>query len=225
MDYLRQRGFHDQTIAQSKLGYSINPTSYSTRDFFRERAEWGLINEYKENGHAKKLWLPSGIVIPTMSNDGCITKLKIRRQEWSPKDPLPKYVEIAGSMTCPSVFGDPASKAIIILESELDAILIQQEAKDICCSIALGGSTKRPDFQTDRLLRNSSLILWSLDNDEAGRKAALWWRVTYPHLIFWPAPAGKSPGDALKDHNVNLRDWLSTGIECSTEAKMCLDNS
>lgn len=203
---LHKRGFNNTTIMQYKLGYAIN-------DFFREREDWGLSCEYKAEGVTKKLWLPSGFVIPTSSDDGTIYKLKVRRQKWTPQDPLPKYVEISGSKSCPSLYGDKEKPVAIVLESELDAMLIQQEAGDICCCIALGGATKKPDFHIDQLLKNIPLILWCLDNDEAGKKAALWWRENYINLKFWQAPIGKSPGDAFKDHKVNLRDWILSGID------------
>ena len=215
---LHLRGFNDQTIIQNKLGYAINSSSTGSHDFFRERSEWGLPCEYKAGGKAKKLWLPSGLVIPTMSDGGCVYKLKVRRQEWYSQDPLPKYVEISGSKSCPSIYGNIESKVTIVLESELDAMLIQQEANDICCCVALGGASKRPDSYTDHLLGKYTLILWCLDNDEAGKKAALWWRESYPNLRFWPVPIGKSPGDALKDHGINLREWILNGIAYYTKS-------
>ena len=209
---LKQRGFRDNTILRFKLGFSMKTTSRGSQDFFRERVEWGLPLEYKSVGQQKKLWLPSGLVIPTYSSSGCVYKLKVRRQGWQQNDPLPKYVEISGSKSCPSIYGDTTSKVAIILESELDAMLIQQEAEDTCFCVALGGASKRPDIFTSQLLDQTSLILWCLDNDEAGKKAALWWREMYPHLRFWPVPIGKSPGDALKDHGMNLREWLLRGV-------------
>lgn len=219
MRELNQRGFHDRTISQFKLGYAKNSASLGSSDFFRERSEWGLPSEYKENSKAKKLWLPSGLVIPTLADDGYVHKLKVRRQDWHPRDPLPKYVEISGSKVCPSIYGNATSKFFVVLESELDAMLLQQEAKDICCCVALGGATKKPDFYTDNLLRKSTLILWCLDNDEAGKKAAFWWREMYPCLRFWPVPIGKSPGDAFKDHGVNLRDWILKGVDFYSKAE------
>lgn len=209
---LYERGFRDETIIQYKLGYVINPSVGRSKDLFRERSEWGLPCEYKSGGEIKKLWLPSGLLIPTISGDGGVYKLKVRRHEWSPNDPLPKYVEISGSKSCPSIYGDIQNRVAIILESELDSMLIQQDAGDLCCCLALGGSTKKPDFYTDHLLRKFTLVLWCLDNDDAGRKAALWWRETYRHLRFWPVPIGKSPGDALKDHGIDLREWVLRGI-------------
>lgn len=92
----------------------------------------------------------------------------IRRTDWHANDHLPKYVEASGGLQRPSLYGDK-NKPIIVIESELDAILIQQFASDLCCCIALGGVGKKPDQQTHELLRSSPLVLLALDYDEAGK--------------------------------------------------------
>lgn len=211
-NYLRIRGFKDSTLSQFQIGYCVNLCSNQTKDFYRSREEWGLVKEYKENGKEKSFWIPHGLVIPTHDSDGSIIKIKIRRQSWQTGDPLPKYVELSGSKQTLSTYGKTEIKVALILESELDSILIQQEAAELCFCIALGGATKRPDIETDYFLSRCSLILWSLDNDEAGRKEALWWRKEYPQLRFWPSPMGKSPGDAFQYHSLNLHEWIKAGI-------------
>jgi hypothetical protein len=170
------------------------------------RTAWGL-----DNHSNKKLWLPKGIVIPAF--DIALKeplKIKIRRED-KQTDNLPKYVEISGSMKAPGIYGNPTDKPLLILESELDAMLVQQFAGDICCPIALGGASKRPDQFCDKLLTDAPLILFALDVDRAGAAAFRWWRKTYPGIILWPPPAGKSPGDALKV-GINLRRWVLDGI-------------
>jgi DNA primase len=221
LEDLHQRGFTESSINDFKLGCSINS---SGRDFYRERSEWGLSCEYKDDGKTRKLWLPAGLIIPTISDKGSVCKLKVRRHKWHPEDKLPKYVEISGSNSCPSVYGDIGQGVVIVLESELDAMLIQQNANDLCFCVALGGVTKRPDFCCDQLLRKSKLILWCLDNDEAGENAAFWWRKTYQHLKFWPSPFGKSPGDALKDYGIDLRQWILKGIGHYTNSELMDSN-
>ena len=91
-----------------------------------------------------------------------------------------------------SLYGD-ISKPVIIVESELDAILIQQEASDLVCSIALGGVSKKPDTKTHNCLKRASLILLSLDFDDVGKKKYSSWMTLYPNLRPWPAPFCKSP--------------------------------
>ena len=100
---------------------------------------------------------------------GELIKLKVRRAAWHPQDEFPKYVEISGSKKCLSVYGD-TSLPIVIVESELDAMLIQQFAGDLACSMALGGVSKKPDQELHLLLNQAPLILLSLDYDEAGQK-------------------------------------------------------
>jgi hypothetical protein len=66
-------------------------------------------------------------------------------------------------------------KIAVILESELDALLIQQFASDLVFCIALGGAQKNPDLEIHELLKSTPLILFSLDFDEAGKNAYCFW--------------------------------------------------
>ncbi len=77
---------------------------------------------------------------------------------------------------------------IIIVESELDAILIQQEAAHLVCCIALEGVSKKPDAEMHEWLQRASLVLLSLDFDSAGKKRYSFWMGLYPNLRPWPAP-------------------------------------
>jgi hypothetical protein len=56
----------------------------------------------------------------------------------------------------------------IIVESELDALLLYQEAGGIVNVISLGNVSTRPDQQAADLLNSSRLILVALDFDQAG---------------------------------------------------------
>jgi DNA primase len=195
---LRDRGFLDESLAKFCLGY--NPRTY-----FRERPDWGLAQEVKENGQPKKMWLPSGMVIPTNLNNEVI-KVKIRRSEWKDGDKLPKYVELSGSKQTPSVFGDTSLPGLV-LESELDALLIQQEAGDLVYCVALGGSTKPLDLETDHLLRKSSKILFLPDFDEAGAVAWSKWKDKFSNIQRILTPHEKSAGDYFQAGG-NLREWI-----------------
>lgn len=202
--FLQKRGFSEQTINTFKLGWNANT-------LFAKRTSWGLPGAFKEDGQERKQWLPKGIVIPTFEN-GFPIKLKIRRCEWHSKDTMPKYVEISGGLQKPSLYGD-SSKPIIIVESELDAILIQQFASDLCCCLALGGVGKKPDKQTDDLLRKSQQILLSLDYDEAGKKEYAFWMRNYSNIHPWPASKGKSPGDSFSLYKVDIKKWVYDGLK------------
>lgn len=205
---LYDRGFSIETIKSFSLGW--NPDNK-----FLSLPEWGLPQIIKENGQEKKLWLPKGILIPTVS-ETVVSSLKTRRSCWKEGDKLPKYVEISGSMKCPSFYGIPLDKPIVIIESELDAILTQQFANDVCCCLALGGAGKKPDLATHNILRTASILLFALDFDEAGKKAFQFWKSTYPKLRAWPVPIEKSPGDAHLA-GIDLRKWIEAGITNSNK--------
>lgn len=200
---LTMRGFAPEIIETFSLGW--NPVNR-----FDLLSDWGLPIAYNEQGREKKVWLPKGLVIPTLVA-GKAMKLKVRRSDWKEQDELPKYIEITGSMKCPSFYGSLDIKKFLILESEFDAMLIQQYAADLCVCMAIGGASKRPDKISHDLLKRANLILFALDFDAAGKAAYRFWRSTYPHLRGWPISKEKSPGDALK-MGVDLRQWVIDGI-------------
>lgn len=201
MDFLKKRGLSLETANRYLLGW--NP--YMLLD---AKQMWDLPITYKD-GKKCSQWLPQGFVVPTFQH-GKLVKIKVRRSNYREDDKLPKYVEISGSMKAPSFFGD-MSKPIVLVEAEIDAILIQQEAGELCYSLALGGASKKPDEQTHEFLMKAKLILFALDYDEAGKKAYRFWRETYPALRPFPAPREKSPGDAYLA-GLNLHQWIEAGL-------------
>lgn len=203
LDLMQRRGLSLETIKTFALGW--NPINeYLFFDL------WGLPQKFNEMGNERKLWLPKGLVIPTFL-DSNVAKLKVRRSDWEEGDSWPKYVEISGSMKVPSLYGEPGTRVVVLVEAEFDAMLIQQFASDLCCCMAVGGVSKKPDLDSHRVLLSKPVILFALDFDEAGKKAFRFWRSTYPHLKAWPVPKEKSPGDAYQK-GVNLREWIASGI-------------
>lgn len=211
LDYLQSRGFKSETITKQQFGYCYNPIS-SKGDFYRSRSEWGLPDKQNDKGNLAKLWLPAGIVIPYHNVAEEVLKIKIRRLNHHPDDKLQKYIEVPGSSKRLSSFGSIQELTTVLVESELDAILLHQEAHDLCACIALGGVSKKPDLEIHSQLLKSSLLLFALDFDEAGKKAFNYWRSTYRNLRAWPAPLAKSPGDAYLK-GVSLMEWVLEGIE------------
>ncbi len=217
---LYNRGFTDESIRKFKLGFCVNPDRKSkSKDVFREYPKWGLEPELKEDGKTyKKLWLPHGWTIPWFDWFGKILRINIRRKDWFDGDTYGKYIKIKGGMECPAIYGDQSLKVGVLLESEFDALLIQQFANDLCFCIATGGVSQPIDLATDHLIRTTALILLCPDDDSdeddkdnAGDKLAELEDI-YKNMLIWYAPNGKSPGDALKDHKVNLRQWIIQGI-------------
>ena len=73
--------------------------------------------------------------------------------------------------TAPFTIGVVPRKPIMILESELDAILIAQEAGDHMGVLGMGTTAmKLSGAIAGYFLKNMPVILISLDNDQSGRK-------------------------------------------------------
>lgn len=210
IELLNERGFNGESIERWKLGYC-------PQELWRERAQWGLCDKFNSKGIPSKLWLPQGIVIPSFS-DGNIVKLKIRSNEETHKKTSPKfqkYIIVSGSRNAPTIHGD-LDKPILIMESELDAMLTFDIVGDICSVVALGGAQNRPDAMLHQILLRASHVLLSLDFDEGGMKANYFWKELYPTLRFWPVPRGKSPGDALQ-LGVDLKRWVEDGLKITVK--------
>jgi len=202
MQLLKKRGLSIETIQKNQLGW--NPVQT-----FTKRSEWGL----KETEKKQWLCLPIGIVIPIFQ-EGNIQKLKIRKSEWKEEDPFGKYYEVPGSSNRMPIFGTPSHPIAIIIESEFDAMLLTQQAEDLCICLALGGAQKRPDAITHKWLQERKLILFALDFDDAGKKEYTHWKAAYPTVKAWPTPREKSPGDYFATGG-DLRKWIDAGIRNS----------
>lgn len=222
MKKLESRGFTSESMQRFKLGY--NPGEANGYGFKRNRQDWGLKTEFKENGDEKKLWLPVGFVIPTFADDGRVVRIKIRntnyekelalyeKKEEKPKWKPQKYIGVSGSKECPSIYGNQELGAALVLESEFDALLVQQFAADLVYCVALGGSTKPLDQKTDMLLRTTKVVFFCPDFDEAGASAWIKWKRLFPNIHRILTPEGKAPGDAYIA-GVDLREWLIESIE------------
>lgn len=197
--FLHGKGLTDDTIRTARLG--LNPS-----DLYFDRQSWGLPAEVKENGKPKKLWLPAGLVIPYFLN-GNIIRLRIRRPEGEPR-----YYIVPGSDTKPMTW-NLDKKTLVILESELDGLLLNQEVGDLVGIVALGTATAKPDSHIHTALTGADLILVALDTDEAGAKASWsFWPETYgAKAKRWPCIMGKDPSDAWKN-GLDLRAWIVAGV-------------
>jgi DNA primase len=204
---LAKRGITLETAEKFSIGYN-------NIDAWESRGAWGLPKEIKANGQERKVWLPKGLVIPRFDcGNGPLVGLKIRREEYKESDKLPKYAEIVGSANCMGIYGDVSRQVAIVMESEFDAAVVQQEASDLCFCVALGGAgSKKLDMLTHHLLLSSRLVLLSPDYGEAaGDNELTWWQGVLPDAVHWPTPSSKSPGDAYIE-GLNIRLWVQAAI-------------
>jgi hypothetical protein len=198
------RGLSEETIKEHRLGLVLI-------DRFEGHEQWGLEPVLKDDETPKKIWIPRGLTIP-LWQDGKIYRIRIRRPRFALRSEAdPRYYLLRGSDTRAMILGTDKSVSII-LESELDALLLHQEAGDLVNVISLGNAQSRPDKEAADLLQQSRLILLALDADDAGGKESWqWWKKHYPQARRWPPVAGKDPGDMLAA-GVNIRTWVEIGL-------------
>jgi DNA primase len=205
---LRERGITANTAQAARLGWI-------PQDYYRPRAAFGLPPAWKENGQPRRVWIPKGLCIPVMAVNGEVLRVKMRVAQ-EPGQDRPKYIPIpqAEKCTAPLVLETSSGKPWQIVESELDALLLAQEAGHLVNVAAMGSASYRPDAVTWAKLTAAPLVLVSLDFDEAGNKAACqWWHDHLPEgrCKVWPVPEGKDPCDAWRA-GWNLADWTQTAL-------------
>jgi DNA primase len=192
-----EKGLNPGTIKASSLGWLPG-------DRWDAAPAWGQAEVLKDNGKPKKFWLPKGITIP-LCQDGQVVRVRIRRPEGEPR-----YYLLRGSSTQALLVG--TGPVAVLVESELDALLLTQEAGDLAHLVSLGNAQTRPDREAADLLKRTRLILLGLDADQAGAKESWrWWKTHYPQAHRWPPIQGKDPGEMFAA-GVNLRAWVQAGL-------------
>lgn len=198
--------------------------------YVRPRSVWGLENEQNPDGTVKRTFrIPRGLTIPRWQ-DNEVVSLRIRRtdedRDLSRGGSLPhlKYMVFKGApvmpLICPS-FTAPEFSALVVVESELDAMLVAEAAFAASLPVgaaALCSNTARPVPALHDLCSRSARILLCLDyesKNSGGKvytdKALLKWIKTYPHALDWPVPEGKDPGEAF-ERGTDIALWLGAGL-------------
>jgi DNA primase len=196
--FLQERGLAAATIRAFSLGWLAE-------DRWCAASEWGVSEVLKDNGQPKKFWMPAGLCIPMM-HDGAVLRVRVRRPQGEPR-----YYVLRGSSGAAMIVGKINTVAVVV-EAELDAVLLHQEAGDLVAVVALGNSSSRPDVAAAELLGRARLILVALDADRAGaREAWGWWREHYAQARRWPPVQGKDPGE-MQAAGVDLRLWVRAGL-------------
>jgi hypothetical protein len=195
-----ERGLNLETIRRFRLGWN-------GQDRYDKRESWGLPPETNAKGRPKQVWLPAGLTIPLVDGAGQVIRLRIRRQ--NPQDGA-RYIVTPGSSMRPMTIWDD-QKAVVVLESELDALLVAQEAGDLVGVVAMGSAQQRPDSMLHERLTQSEMALVCLDTDAAGAQAS--WRFWRQYRGFkrWPTIRSKDVGEQWKN-GIPVRKWIEAAL-------------
>ncbi len=202
--YLAGRGLPRAAVERFRLGWL-------ERDLYRPRAAWGLPAALRDDGQPKKLWLPAGILIPTLDAQGQPVRLRIRRAQVA--EGQARYYQVPGSGNDVVLLGDPGARAVVVVESDLDGLLVAYAAGDLAAALPLTTCSAKPKEAAAAALARALAILVALDVDDnqAGGKAARWWLQHYPRARRWPVPAGKDPGEFAQGGG-DVRAWVRAGL-------------
>jgi DNA primase len=214
--YLLSRGITKETAIKFRLGWNQGEKG---KAIYKAREAWGL-ETVMSGDKKKKLWLPIGLVIPFYL-DSILRRVRIRIpvEHRTAEFSLSYYLVPGSSMD--TFIINPAAKAFVIIEAELDAILVDQLAGDLTGTMAMGNSTAKPTSAAFALLSDCLHISNALDYDartsaegkyeNPGGVGWLWWKKHFAQAERWPVPVGKDPGDAFKD-GIDLRAWITAGL-------------
>lgn len=217
---LSLRGINPDAAERYLLGWL--PGERGSECYFRAREAWGLPRELNDKGKPRRLWIPAGLVIPALSPEGEVLRLRVRRPDEHRKRfrEAIKYAVVPGSSMHPLLLR-PECRAFVVVEAELDAIAVASAAEAAGLDVgalAVGTNMGKPDIVAHRALIRALAILVALDFDAPGKdgtrpgaKGYEFWARTYRTARRAPVPRGKDPGEAVA-LGVDLALWLTAAL-------------
>ncbi len=217
LNWLAARGITEEAVRRYRIGYlPAEGTRYPGR--YRARSALGLASRTGDDGREHtKLFIPRGIVIPTLAADGRVLNLRIRRHKEDLSPRAAKYMELEGSCKAPLFLRSsrPGPLAVyFVTEAELDAMLIHHATGGLIGAMAVRTNRGKPDMAAHARLRDAVRVCIALDYDEPGADGVDFWERAYPTSLRWPTPEGKDPGDAFK-LGVDIRAWVAAALPAS----------
>ncbi len=210
MEWLGCRGINKESVIKWKLG--LHETK-GMRPAFRPRTSWGMKGgNNPKTGRPFMFVLPAGIVIPWMDDQGRIQRLRIRLGKVDPQDPRKKYHAVCGSIMN-SFITHRNTSIYVVVETELDAVMLDELGGDLVGVVAVGSSHAKPAGLAGEAVLKAKQVINALDYDQAGANAGRWWSVNIPHTIRRPVPFGKDPGDFYQESGRQMvRRWIMNGL-------------
>lgn len=216
----------EDILRQKKIGYC--PLTRDGRWYGSDPAEgalelWGLsetdINDSKVRDRGTIL-IPPGIIIPWIQeSQEILWKIEVKRFEET--DHHRRFRQVAGSKN--GLYNTDTIKydtPLVLVESSLCALSIEQEAGDLVSAVATGGTSGGRNRRFYPLVFSvPNVILQSYDADSKGELGAQYWMPLIGDKGFRYRPElAKDPNDMLKLQHENgnepiLRSWVSWGLE------------
>jgi hypothetical protein len=199
---LHGRGLRDETLRTWHVGFQPTERLYDLAE------RWGLPPRL-EDGRRALVWLPRGIVLPWLA-DGKLWHLKVRTAATNPNE---RYRAVRGGH--PWLYGaDTLSpeRPVLLVEAELCAQLVSQEAGDLVGTASLGGCNRALSERALERLAACPAQLLAHDADVEGDNGAHRLAPRLPHPWRMRPPTGKDP-TAYAQGGGRVRAWLLSELE------------
>ena len=215
-EYLLARGITIEMMLSKKIGYvPLKDGRWIETPF----EKWGLTEDMLTSDQWAKgrVRIPDGLFFPHFGPDGKIWKLSMYRPL---AQLLPEYKrgQIAGSKEC--LLNEDLitqDKPVIMTESFLDAISIEQVAGDLVTPVSTDGTKGCRSLRIQAAIQYAPFTLQSFDNDDAGQDGANWWYQSIENCICH-SPVLKDANEMLIEGAVSVQRWVEKGIENATTA-------
>lgn len=200
--WLVARGYSEIAMQEASLGYI-------PADTWEAPALWGLPAEHN------KMYIPRGVLIPWQI-DGFPWRMNIRRPISAAQraNGEKTYIQVAGGVNALyNVGAIKPRRPVMMVEGELDALAVEQEAGDLVACVATGSTAGGRRARWYARLSVASVVLLSFDNDgNPGEQAAMFWGdVLSGFSIRW-RPILKDASEMLQEA-AGVREWVEMGIE------------
>jgi len=218
LDYLHGRGLGNDIIKKKKIGFiPLRSDGY----FYEDTLEnWGLDPDKEVK---KSVKVANGILIPWFEGS-TLWRLGIKRPSETQS-----YGQVLGSGEGLFNVGEiqydfPA----MIVEGEICAMSVEQEAGDLIACVATGSTTRgRLNKWIAELglpvAEKNGFVLQSFDEDDSGDVGSEYWIQNLKRCIRWSPLVAKDPNDILRGKflpdteerhysGYTLREWVEAGI-------------
>jgi DNA polymerase I len=213
LDYLCARGLRLETIRAHLLGYY---------PFYKR------VNAQLWGYPPGQLSIPRGIVIPWFDEQGRVICVRFRRLPSDESEEacryygvdqktgkIKRYRVLAGSSSHFLYLGATLmpEKHAALVEGELNALILAQEAESLDIAIVATGSTgwgRHPRWLRQLATCSRVLVCYDADTNRAGDKAATYWLSHLENARHW-RPLWDDANE-MKRSSLDLTEWLRVGL-------------
>ncbi len=192
-------GLSRRTVQRAWLG--INPEAQESED----RTAWGLDPKQDDQGRPVPLVLPPGLVMPRFDGP-VLNRILIRSQRDDRTEPealiegsdeTPLFLPAAGLMDLPGAPAAPNAPCVRVAD-ELQALLVEQEAGDLCSVIALDAPDRQPGKDAADALAAAPVLLVLLPETDVGEGQWAAWTRAFSNAQKLILPHGDTVFDARR---------------------------